>query len=179
MKSFLQNSLIFLALCLCALAAFQWHREAGLRRDVQSLNNTIHDKLEAIQNLQGRLKLTEEEVKRLDGLKNQLTEIVKSNRVEITQLQKDLEKVQAENGKNQKQIEVYKTALQQANDAIKKQNEDVLKQNEELKKLADERNEAVVKYNKVVQEFNDLAQKWNTLQEKATNAPPTNAPPKK
>jgi len=172
MKNFLQNSLIFLALCLCALVAFQWHREARLRRDVQSLNNTIHDKLEAIQNLQGRLRLTEEEVKRLDGLKNQLTEIVKSNRVEITQLQKDLEKVQAENAKNQKQIEVYKTALQQANDAIKKQNEDVLKQNEELKTLAAERNEAVIKYNKVVQEFNDLAQKWNALQEKATNAPP-------
>ena len=71
MKNFLQNSLIFLALCLCALVAFQWHREAGLRRDVQSLNNTIHDKLEAIQNLQGRLKQTEEEVKRLDELKRQ------------------------------------------------------------------------------------------------------------
>ena len=171
MKSFLQNLLIFFALCLCALIAFQWHREAGLRRDVQSLNNTIHDKLEALQNLQGTLKRTEEEVKRLDGLKNQLTEIVKSNQLEITGLRKDLERAQTENERNARQIEVYKTALQQANDAIQKQNADVLKQNEELKKLADERNEAVTKYNKVVQEFNDLAQKWNDLQSKATNAP--------
>src|SRR6266850_1872048 len=100
MKSFLQNLLIFFALCLCALVAFQWHREAQLRREVQSLNNTVHDKLEAIQNLQGRLKLTEQEVKRLDELKNQLTEIVKSNRVEIAELRKELEKVQAENEKN-------------------------------------------------------------------------------
>ncbi len=178
MKNFLQNLLILFALCLCALIAFQWDRETKLQQDRQRLTDTIHDKLEAIQTLQGQLKRTEDEVKRLDKLKNELTETVKSNRVEIVELKRDLEKASAEVERNAKQIDVYKTALDKANENIKKQNEDIKTQNEEMKKLADERNDAVVKFNKLVGEYNDLAKKWNDLQNSlsATNAP---AAPKK
>jgi chromosome segregation ATPase len=174
MKNFLQNLLILLALCLCALIAFQWDRETKLQQDKQRLTDTIHDKLEAIQSLQGQLKRTEDEVKRLDKLKNELTEMGKSNRVEIVELKRDLEKANADIERNAKQIDVYRTALDKANESIKKQNEDIKTQNEEMKKLADERNETVVKFNKVVEEFNDLAKKWNDQQSSlsATNAPP-------
>lgn len=175
MKNILQILLIFLALCLCALIAFQWHREAKLRQEIQNLHDTVHDKLEGIQSLEGTLKRSEEEVKRLDNLKLGLTETVKSNRVQIAQLAKDLEKsgVEVENGL--RKIEEYKAALQQANESILKQNEDIKKQNEEVKKLAEERNESVIKYNKVVTEFNDLAKKWNDMQQQLS----TNAPAKK
>ena len=172
MKNGLQNLLIFLSLCLCALIAFQWHRETKLRHEIQKLTDTVHDDLENIQGLQGNLKRSEQEIQHLDGLKLELTETVKSNRVQIAQLAKDLEKSDAEVEKGLKAIEEYKTALEQANNNIKKQNEDIKKQNEEVKTLADERNEAVVKYNKIVADFNDLAKKWNSLQEQlSTNAP--------
>lgn len=181
MKNPLQNLLILLALCLCALVAFQWHREAKLRQEIQKFSDTVHDKLENIQSLQGTLKRSEEEVKRLDTLKVELTESVKSNRTQIAQLMKDLAKSDAEVEKGLKKIDDFKNALQQANENIKKQNEDIRKQNEEVRKLADERNESVVKYNKVVTEFNDLARKWNELQQQlATNAPAhTTAPAKR
>src|SRR5437016_5513745 len=39
MKNFLQNLLIFFALCLCALIAIQWVRETDLNRRVQALSN--------------------------------------------------------------------------------------------------------------------------------------------
>jgi hypothetical protein len=173
MKNILQNLLVLLALCLCALVAFQWHREAKLRQEIQKLNDTVHDKLESIQSLEGTLKRSEEEVRRLDGLKLELNEIVKSNRTQIAQLAKDLAKSDAEVEKGLRKIEDYKAAFEQANEGIKKQNEDIRKQNEEVKKLAEERNETVLKYNKVVTEFNDLAKKWNELQQQlsATNAP--------
>jgi chromosome segregation ATPase len=175
MKNFLQNLLILFALCLCGLIAFQWDRETKLQQDKQRLTDTIHDKLEAIQSLQGQLKRTEDEVRRLDKLKNELTETGKSNRVEIAELRRDLEKANADIERNAKQIDVYKTALDKANESIKKQNEDIKTQNEEMKKLADERNETVVKFNKVVEDYNDLAKKWNDLQSSlsATNAPPS------
>lgn len=175
MKNSLQNLLIFLALCLCGLVAFQWHREAKLRQELQKFSDSVHDKLESIQSLQGTLKRSEEEVKRLDGLKVELTEMVKSNRTQIAQFIKDLAKSDAEAEKGLRRVEEFKTALQQANDSIKKQNEDIKKQNEEVKKLVEERNDAVTKYNKVVAEFNDLAKKWNELQQQLS----TNAPAKK
>jgi len=92
MKSLLQNLLIFLAVCLCGLIAFQWHRETRLQQQVQTLTDTVHDKMVSIQDLQGMLKRTQEEVRRLDILKSALTETVKSNRLELIRLTADLEK---------------------------------------------------------------------------------------
>src|SRR5438067_1863965 len=147
MKNFLQNLLIFFAFCLCALIAFQWVRETRLRRDIQALTDTVHDKLEAIQNLQATVHRDEGEISRLDGLKNELNATVKSNRLEISTLQRDLEKSELENEKNQKQIALYKEAVQKANENIQTQNEEIKKQNEEMTKLAKERNDVVVKFN--------------------------------
>jgi septal ring factor EnvC (AmiA/AmiB activator) len=172
MKIFLQNLLIFFALALCALVAFQWVRETHLRKEIQKLNDTIHDKSETIQTLQGTVKRDEAEIQRLDALKNQLTDTVKSNNVEIAELTKKVEKAEIENQKNLKQIEVYKEALQTANANLKKQNEDIAKQNEEVKKLAEERNESVKKFNKMAADFNELATKWNKQQEDLAKPPP-------
>jgi len=173
-KNFLQNLLIFFAVCLCALVAFQWVRETHLRANVQTLTDTVHDKTETILNLQATVRRDEDEIKRLDGLKNQLTQTVKSNEVQIANLTRDLNKANAELERDQRQIEVYKDAIEKANDNIVRQNETIKDQNEQMKKLGEERNEAVVKLNKVVGDFNELAKKWNTMQEALakTNAPP-------
>jgi len=179
MKSFLQNLLIFFALCLCGLIAFQWVRETDLRRDIQRLNDTVHDKSQAIIDLEGRLRHDEEEIKRLDGLKNELTATVKSNNLDIARLGKDLDKANVENERKDKQIEVYKEALNTANENIKKQNEEMKAQNEEMKKLGEERNDVVKKFNKMAADYNDLAGKWNKQQEEIAAKNATNAPAKK
>jgi len=175
-KHFLQSLLVFFALALCGLMIVQWVRETQLRASVQSLTDTVHDKSEAILNLQANVRRDEEEIKRLDGLKNQLMQTVKSNNVQIASLTKDLDKANGELERDRKQIEIYKEALQKANDNIKRQNEEMKTLNEQYKKLAEERNEVVVKLNKVLGDFSDLAQKWNKLQEdlSKTNAPPKN-----
>jgi chromosome segregation ATPase len=180
MKNFLQNLLIFFALALCALIAFQWVRETDLRKDIQKLNDTVHDKSQAIIDLEARLRHDEEEIKRLDGLKNELTATVKSNNLEIATLGKDLDKANIENQRKDKQIEVYKEALNTANENIKKQNDEMKAQNEEMKKLAEERNDIVKKFNKMATDYNDLAGKWNKQQEEIAAKNGTNAPaPKK
>jgi chromosome segregation ATPase len=175
MKAFLQNLLIFFSLALCGLIAFQWVRETDLRKAVQSLTDTVHDKMEAIQNLQASVKRDEAEIQRLDGIKTQLTQTIKSNDVQISNLTRDLEKATNEIERAGKQIEVYKGALQTANESIKKQNEDIKRQNDEMKQLAQDRNEVVKKFNKMASDYNDLASKWNKQQEElarqATNAP--------
>jgi chromosome segregation ATPase len=178
MKSFLQNLLIFFALALCGLIAYQWVRETGLRRDLQGLTDSVQNEKQKGQDLGVAIKRDEAEIQRLDGIKNQLSQTIKSNDVRITSLARDLDKSTLENERSQKQVEAYKTALETANDSIKKQNEDIKHQNEEMTKLAEERNEITKKFNKIASEYNELASRWNKQQEElakaATNTP---APP--
>jgi chromosome segregation ATPase len=180
MKNFLQGLLIFVSLCLCALIAFQWVRETRQQKDLQVQADKIHDKMEAIQNLELQGKRFEAEIQRLDGLKNDMAGTIKTNKVEIEKLNKDLLKVEASLANSEKQAEAYKGALQNANESIALQNESVKRQNEEMKKLAEDRNEIVKKLNKMAADYNDLVTKWNKVQEdlaaQATNAP---APAKK
>ena len=179
MKNLLQNLLIFFALALCGLIAFQWVRETDLRKEVQRLNDTVHDKSQTIIDLESQLRRDEEEIKRLDSLKNELTATVKSNNLDITRLGKDLDKANVENQRKDKQIEVYKEALSTANENIKKQNEEIQTQNDEMKKLAEERNDIVKKFNKIASDYNELAGKWNKQQEDIAAKNGTNALPKK
>lgn len=175
MKNFLQNLLIFFSLCLCALIAFQWVRETDLRKREQTLTDKVQDKLEAIQGLEQTVKHDNEEIKRLDDLKNRFQQTIKSNDVQISNLLKETEKVNAENERNKTQIDAYKVALERANEAIKTQNENIKKQNEELLKLAEERNTVVSNFNKTAKDYNELATRWNKQQEELAAIAATNA----
>lgn len=183
MRNFLVNLLIVIAIGLCALISLQWHREGRARQTIQKLTDTIHDREEKIQSLEGLLTTTKAEVVRLDKLKNDLIETNKLNKLEIEKLTRDLVVANKEIERHLKQVDIYKEALATANESIqkqnediKRQNEDIKRQNEEMKKLAEDRNDVVAKYNKVVADFNELASKWNTLTESLSK---TNAPPRK
>lgn len=166
MKNFLQNLLIALSLCLCGLIAYQWVRETRTHQRLQQLTNQLQDQREANQNLEGQLKRSEAEVRRLEELRAELNETIRSNRVERAKLAKELDGAQVEIERLKRQVEAYKDAVDQANAAITRQNEEVKKQNEDLKRLAEERNEMVVKFNKLAGDYNDLVKKWNEMQEK-------------
>ena len=95
-QKFLSNLLIFFALSLCALCAFQWVRESRLRGEVADLHRTVYLKLDAIQNLEAQLKRTEAEVARLDALRVELSGTIKTNQEEIQTLTKYSEKLEKE-----------------------------------------------------------------------------------
>jgi chromosome segregation ATPase len=175
MKNLLQNLLVFFALCLCGLIAFQWVRETELRRQVQKLTNDLQDRKEAILQLQSTVRQNNEEIKRLDGLKNQLTDLVKSNNVEIASLTKDLEKVKVENDRNQRQMEVYKEAFEKEKAAVQQGNENIERLSADLKRMADDRNIMVKKLNQNIGHLNVLAGQLDRMQQDvakgATNLP--------
>ncbi|HEV2210588.1 MAG TPA: hypothetical protein VG167_17575 [Verrucomicrobiae bacterium] len=178
MKSFLQNLLIFFALALCALCAWQWVRETALRKQVQGLYDTVHDKSEAILNLQDNVKRDEAEIQRLDGIKNMLTQTAKTNEERIADLGRMVEHTTNELAAAQLQLAAYKDAIARANDSIKFQNETIKKQNDEMATLAEARNEMVKKFNKMAADYNELATRWNKQQEELAKMA-TNSPPKK
>jgi chromosome segregation ATPase len=179
MKNVLLNLLIFFALGLCGMIAFQWTRETDLRKDVQKLTDIIHDKSEAIQNLTGQIKRDEAEIQRLDSANKLLNQTVRSNDVQILSLQHDLAKVTSEAEKNEKQAEAYKDAFQKANDNVLRQNEEIKRANEDIKKVVEDRSAVVLQLKEMAAKYKDLAEQWNKQQEELRLAAATNAPPKK
>jgi len=172
MKNFLQNLLIFLALCLCGLIAFQWVRETALRQQRQKLTDTLHEKLEAIQKLEADVRLYKAEIQRLDATNNLLNAEVQSNRLEISTLTNNLQKVTAETENNQKQIVIYKDALKQANDNIEFEKEQLRKQGEELQRLAASHNLLVSNLSLTSKTISELANKWSAMNDSLQRATP-------
>ena len=165
MKKTLTYLLILWSLVLCGFVAFQWLREARLRADVQKLALDGRSKAEAISNLEGTIKTLQNEISRLDTLKQELTSGADSNRQEVAQMRSELRAFLNEKQNLSQQVETYKTALGKANANIQEQNENLKKQNEALKLLAEQRNSAVAKQNEVIQQYNDLVKKFNDAQE--------------
>jgi chromosome segregation ATPase len=178
MKNFLQGLLMFFALCLCGMIAFQWVRETRLRIDVQELTNKVQNKTENILSLESEVKRRDKEIQRLDELKNTLFAEVKSNTALADVLSKDLYKATNQLSTLESSVEQYKEALKIANENVVTANDRIKKATEDINAVAEERNEMAKKYNKMATDFNELASKWNTqqqeLQQMATNKP---APP--
>ncbi len=176
MKNFLQNLLIFFALCLCALISFQWVRDTKQVAELQLKQNRIDDLSQANTNLTADLRRARDDIARLSGLRDELSAMLKSNNVQIASLSKQVETNTIEIERDQKQIEVYRDALEKANANIVKQNESIETQNAQLRRLAEERNLFIEGYNHVAARFNELGQDWNSmaaaLSKGATNASP-------
>lgn len=170
MRKVLENLLIVLALGLCALCTYQWYRESHLRRQSEVMSKEIFDKKEAIQGLEDRLKRSEAEVLRLEDLKAQLTDTIKTNRQELATLTKYSEKLERDAESLKTQVQAYKETVEQANASIRKQNEDIKKQNEIIKQLSEEKNAVVMKYNEVVNQYNDLVKQFEQYQKDVQSA---------
>ncbi len=178
MKNFLQGLLIFFALCLCGMIAFQWVRETRLRMDVQELTNKVQNKTENILNLEADIKRRDKEIQRLDELKTTYFAEVKTNAALADAFSKDLHRATNQVASLESSVEQYKEALKIANENVVTANDRIKKATEDLQGVAEERNEMAKKYNKMATDFNELATKWNTQQQElmkmATNTP---APP--
>lgn len=180
MKKWLPNLLLVLSVILCTLIAIQWVREARLRGLLQAKQVEVEARDKKLGELDGRLKLLEVELKRLDGLKAELTEQNKKSIGETSGLQRELAEAERKLRSAEAANAAYKKALDDANANIKKQNaavqgqnEQIQKQNEAVKKqngvieqlngevqrLAKERNEVVEKYNQLVKDYEVLVKR--------------------
>jgi chromosome segregation ATPase len=182
-KKVLPNLLLVLALALCALCGFQWVREAHLRAEVASLQQTNQIQAQSLANAEALTKRYEAEISRLDGRVKELKLAEQTNSATLVTLQTTLRKTEAEAGSLRQQIAGYKEAVDRQNENIKKQNEVITRegatiqeQNETLRRLAGERTELVEKlnartreFNEVVAKYNDLVQQVEQLQKKAAN----------
>ena len=177
MKKFLPNLLIAFAMILCALCAYQWKRETGLRGEIKGLHDKIYDRDVQISQLQVNIKKGEADINRLEERIKDLNEVIKTNKAEVIVLRKANFKVEQELGTANASLEAYKGAVEKQNKAIETVNKTVVEQNETIKRVVDERNdlatkfgETVKKHNEVVAEYNKLAEEYKKLAESIQQA---------
>src|SRR6185437_562836 len=79
MKNFQQNLLVILAICLCALCAYQWYGQTAERKNVQQLNQMVYDKSLAIRDYTNSIATLNHQVQQLDASVTELRNESRSN----------------------------------------------------------------------------------------------------
>ncbi|CAN5135316.1 hypothetical protein BH23VER1_BH23VER1_32090 [soil metagenome] len=141
--------LLALLLALCALSAWQWHREGELRTlardqasDLASLN-AERDELEA------RTKAADAEILRLTGSLSDL----RTNSVAAAENEETLES----NAQLSEAVRERNTLITEQNEAITEANAAIETANATITKLAAERDDLAEKLNEVTARYNKLA----------------------
>jgi chromosome segregation ATPase len=172
MKPLLVNLLVVLSLVLCSFNAIQWFREAKLHGQIQTLGSDIFKKSGEIQSLQQTVQIHQDEIKRLENIRENFNSLVKSNRLVINALEEQSEKFRRDaqvQAAKAAQVEQYKTAYEKANEGIVKANEVIQQQNERMKGLAEERNQFVERSNKLTLDYKSLAEDYQKVLGMYTN----------
>ena len=157
--------LITLAAALCALCVFQWWDTARLRKLVEDERKVTRDVQVQLADKDQANKRYADEIARLEALRKDLDDSVKTNKAEVSRLKADLRRTDLDLGRATNSVNVFKEAYEKANEAIKQQNESVKEQNEAIKKIAEDRAELATKYNKLAEDYNKAVTDFNTLVE--------------
>jgi chromosome segregation ATPase len=163
MKNFYQNLLIALALCLCALCAWQWYGQTVQRTEFDKLNAIANQKSALIQDYTNSIQMMQHEIIQMDASITDLKGTVATNNETILAQRRDLNQLDAQNSALTNDIVQYKQAVDTLEGRLKEAYEGIKKQNDALKQLAGERDEFVKKYNDLVIERNTIVSNYNDL----------------
>jgi uncharacterized protein (DUF3084 family) len=159
--------LIALSLGLCGLVAYQWYRDADLRKQLTERGKQMQAMNEQKHEIEVTGKRVEEELKRVEQLKERLTEQDKTNKVELSRTKRDLAEANLKLERATKQGDAYKVAYEKMATDIKAQNESMKKLNEAYLNVVNVQKDTVEKYKKLATDCEDLNARYNKLFEQA------------
>jgi hypothetical protein len=159
--------LIALALGLCGLVAYQWYRDADLRKQLTERGKQMQAMNEQKHEIEVTGKRVEEELKRVEQLKERLTEQDKTNKVELSRTKRDLAEANLKLERATKQGDAYKVAYEKMATDIKAQNESMKKLNEAYLNVVNVQKDTVEKYKKLATDCEELNARYNKLFEQA------------
>jgi chromosome segregation ATPase len=163
MKNFHQNLLIALALCLCALCAWQWYGQTLQRSDFDKLNAIANQKSALIQDYTNSIAMMQHQIGQMDASITELKGTIAANNETILAQRRELNQSEAENTALINEIAEYKQGGEKLEARLKEAYDGIKKQNDALKQLAGERDEFVKKYNDIVIERNNIVSNYNDL----------------
>jgi septal ring factor EnvC (AmiA/AmiB activator) len=159
--------LIALACGLCGLVAYQWYRDVDLRLQIAERNKQITGLNEQKHEVEVTGKRVEEELKRVEQLKERLIEQDKTNKVELSRTKRELSETLVKWERASKQGDTYKVAYEKMATDIKAQNESIKKLNEAYVNGVAINKDTLEKYKKLATDCEDLNNRYNKLFEQA------------
>ena len=163
MKNFHQNLLITLALCLCALCAWQWYGQTVQRVEFDKLNAIANEKSALIQGYTNSIETMQHQIGQMDTSITELKGTVATNNQTILAQRRELNQLDAQNSALTNDVAQYKQAVDTLDARLKDAYDGIKKQNDQLKQLAGERGEFVKKYNDIVIDRNTIVSNYNDL----------------
>jgi chromosome segregation ATPase len=149
MKHSQQNLLIFLAICLCGLCAYQWYVQSAQRVALDKLEADMAERNLAIRDYTAKIKTADHQIGQMDMELSGLKTTIKTNEQLIATQTLVLQRLQT--GRD-----ALETRLKDAFDGIKKQNETI-------QQLVAQRDDLVSKCNASIKDRNDIVAKYNEL----------------
>ncbi len=156
MKNHLQTLLIFLALCLCGLTAYQWLREARVRQDITAVTQVNYDQSLAIQNYTNTINRQDLQIAQIDKRLTEARDVIASNSMTIISL------IQATNHLGMA-LEAYSNGVVMLQAQVKQARESIKQANETIKAAVGERDEWVKRANEAVKDRNETVKQYNDL----------------
>jgi len=163
MKNLQQNLLIFLAVCLCGLCAFQWYGQTFQRKAIEKLNQAVYDKSVAIRDYTNSIATLNHQVSELDAGLTDLRNQARTNTETIAAQERELDEMAVTNEVLTNEIAQYKDAVGLLTNRLDEAYAGIQKQNTAIKELAAQRDEFVQKYNDEVKDRNNVVSNYNVL----------------
>ncbi len=165
MKNFQQSLLSVLAVCLCALCAWQWFGQTGQRKAVQTLTQVVYDKSVSIRDYTNSIATLNHQISEMDSDLTALRSAARTNDKTIVAQKRELDRVQITNERLTNEISQYRDAVGTLTNKLAEAFNGIEKQNAAIKELATQRDEFVQKYNDEVKDRNNIVSNYNTLAE--------------
>jgi chromosome segregation ATPase len=163
MKNFQVNLLIFLALALCVLCAFQWYAQTIQRNEITTLNGIIYQKNITIRDTTNSIAVLSHQVEQVDTRLTSIKANSATNEQLLTSQKAEIARLQFSNLNLTNEITQYRIAADTLESKLKDAFAGLEKQNEALTNLVAQRDELVKKYNDEVKDRNDIVAKYNDL----------------
>ncbi|HEY3915304.1 MAG TPA: hypothetical protein VGN61_12520 [Verrucomicrobiae bacterium] len=163
MKNLQQNLLIFLALALCTLCAWQWYFQTIQRKRIDLYSASISDQAAKIQGYTNSLASMDAEITGLQSHIADLKQTVTSNSQAIVEKDRDNLRLQIAADTLTNEIRQFEALTNVFDSKLKEAYDGINKQHDAITNLVAQRDEFVAKYNDSVKARNDIVQKYNDL----------------
>ena len=163
MKNFQQNLLVFLAIGLCGLCAYQWYYQTIQRNEVQHLNQVTYEKSVAIRDYTNSITTLNHQISLMDSNLSELRNDAKTNAETVVVQKRELGRLQIVIDGLNNELAQYKDAVGTLTNKLAEAYAGIEKQNASLKELAAQRDEFVQKYNDEVKDRNNVVSNYNAL----------------
>ncbi|HEX4120546.1 MAG TPA: hypothetical protein VH619_08025 [Verrucomicrobiae bacterium] len=163
MKNLQQNILIFLALALCGLCAWQWYFQTVQRNRIDVLDTTVFKQDGEIQSFTNSIASMEAEISGQQSRITELKQTVMSNNQAIVERDRENLRLQIAADALTNEIVQYQAVTNILSAKLKEVYDGVQKQNTAVTNLVAQRDDFVRKYNDSVKSHNEVVEKYNEL----------------